>query len=534
MSRYLFLLTLALAFVPGLTQNTPFGIYLEPVNISNLGGVQAYAFGQHAGKWLIVGGRLDGLHRRQPWASFDAAGNNTQLLVIDPVAQQKWTAPLTALPVAQQEQLSSTNMEFHQDGDYLYVIGGYGFSATLGDHKTYDLLTAIDVPSVISAVINGTSIAPHFRYISNPAFAVTGGHLKKVYNTWYLVGGNRFDGAYNPMGNPTYTQVYTNEIRKFLLNDDGTNLQLTLLPAVNDSAHLHRRDFNVVPQIMPGGQEGLTAFSGVFQTTVDLPYLDCVNIDSSGYVPNNSFAQYYNHYHCAVLPLYSESANEMHSVFFGGIAQYYDSVNVLVQDNNCPFVSTIARVTRDNAGNMAEYKLPVSMPALLGASAEFIPLQSIPAFANEVMKLDSMTADTTLVGHIYGGISSTAANIFWVNDGTQSSASSQIFRVYVIRNTSTGIHQLNMQSNGSLRMQVFPNPNRGWFYVGFTLKKKEPVRLTIFDERGRKVAEETLTDLAEGPNSVHKKIRHLEKGGVFLITLETSTEKAVQKVIVDP
>ena len=58
------------------SQTAPFHIYIEPMTIPNLGGLQAFSFGQHDGKWLIIGGRLDGLHRRQPWAAFDVAGNN--------------------------------------------------------------------------------------------------------------------------------------------------------------------------------------------------------------------------------------------------------------------------------------------------------------------------------------------------------------------------------------------------------------------------------------------------------------------------
>lgn len=147
----------------GFAQMAPFQVALEPLDIPNLGGVQAYAFGQHNGKWLIVGGRLDGLHRRQPFAAFDLAGHNNQLTVIDPVAKQKWTAPLSSLPASIQEQLSSTNMEFYQEGDYLYCIGGYGYSATQGDHYTYPYLTAIKTPDVIDAVINGNPFAVYFR-----------------------------------------------------------------------------------------------------------------------------------------------------------------------------------------------------------------------------------------------------------------------------------------------------------------------------------------------------------------------------------
>lgn len=516
------------------SQSTPFNIYIEPMNISGLGGLQAYSFGQHNGKWLVVGGRLDGLHRRQPFAAFDVAGNNNQIIVIDPVSQQKWTAPITSLSVALQEQLSSTNMEFHQQGKYLYIIGGYGYNAATTARKTFNNLTAIDVPAVINAVIGGNSFTSYFRQISDDQFAVTGGHLKKINNTFYLICGNKFDGNYNPMGNPTYTQVYTNAIRKFNLADDGTTITITHLPTITDAANLHRRDYNAVPQILPNGAEGITAFSGVFQPTIDLPFLNCVNIDSTGYAVNNTFQQFYNHYHCAVLPLYSTSKNEMHNVFFGGIAQYYESAGVLVQDNNVPFVNTIARVTRDANGAMAEYKLPVDMPSLLGAGAEFIPIPSVPQFNNEVFKLDDFIADSTLAGYIYGGISSTADNIFFTNTGTQSSASSQIFKVIVIKNSTVGIHNLNNQSNGTLKVQVFPNPNDGNFVVKFNLNKISETKITIFGINGKKIEECILTNLVLGENIFQRKIKNLELGGTYILTIETNYEKATQKIIIEP
>lgn len=516
------------------SQTTPFNIYLEPMNISGLGGLQAFAFGQHNGKWLLVGGRLDGLHRRQPFAAFDIAGNNNQLIVIDPVTQQKWTAPIASLSVALQEQLSSTNMEFHQEENYLYIIGGYGYNTASAARKTFDNLTAIDVPAVINAVINATSFTSYFRQISDVQFSVTGGHLKKINNTFYLIGGNKFDGNYNPMGNPTYTQVYTNAIRKFNLTDDGTTVAITHLPTITDATNLHRRDYNAVPQILPNGAEGITVFSGVFQPTVDLPFLNCVIIDSASYAVNNTFQQYYNHYHCAVLPLYSSSNNEMHNVFFGGIAQYYDSLGVLVQDNNVPFVKTIARVTRNSAGTMAEYKLPVDMPSLLGAGAEFIPIASVPQFNNEVFKLDDFTADSTLVGYIYGGISSTAANIFFTNTGTQSSASSQIFKVYVINNSTVGVHDLNEQSIGTLKIQVFPNPNDGNFVVKFNLNKIAETKISIYSINGKKIEERVLTNLVLGENIFQRKIKNLDLGGTYILTIETPYEKATQKIIIEP
>ena len=515
-------------------QIPPFSISIEPLNITGLSGIQSYAFAQDSGKWLIIGGRLDGLHQRQPFASFDIAGHNNQLIVVDPLTQQKWTAPLSALPTAIKEQLSSTNMEFFQEGDYLYCIGGYGYSATAVDHTTYPNLTAIKVSDVIQGVINGTVSSAHFRQITDPKFQVTGGSLKKINGNFYLLGGQKFIGRYNPMGpnnGPGFIQEYTNSVRKFSLSDNGTTITVTHLPSHTDSTNLHRRDYNAEAQILPNGEEAITMFSGVFQQAADLPFLNSVTVDSANYSVNNAFQQYYNHYHCPTIPIYSESTKEMHTVFFGGIAQYYDNAGTLVQDNNVPFVNTIARVTRDSSGAMAEYKLPIEMPALLGSGAEFIPNENFPHFNNEVFKLDSLQTDSVLIGYIYGGISSTAANIFFINNGTQSSASSQIFKVYLKRPITSSIDELNASSTSSLNLITYPNPNEGELNLEFTLRKKDDVTISITDAKGALVSQFILNDVAAGRSQHTTEIDTLLKGGIYFLTFETSESKVTRKLI---
>ena len=516
------------------SQTAPFEISIEPINITNLGGIQSFAFGQHDGKWLILGGRLDGLHQRQPFAAFDIAGHNNQIIVVDPIAQQKWSAPLTSLPTSIQEQLSSTNMEYYQEGDYLYCLGGYGYSATFGDHTTYSNLTAVKVPEVIDAVINNSSFIGFFRQITDSEFQVTGGSLKKIGNIYHLLGGQKFIGRYNPMGpnnGPGFTQEYTNSIRKFDLSDDGTTITITHLTPFNDAANLHRRDYNGEAQILPDGSQGITMFSGVFQQAADLPFLNSVTVDDNTYTVNNTFQQYYNHYHCPTIPIYAEGDNEMHTVFFGGIAQFYDNAGTLVQDDNVPFVNTIARVTRDATGDMAEYKLPIVMPALLGSGAEFIPNLDFPHFDNDVFKLDSLVADSVLIGHIYGGISSTQPNIFFTNNGTQSSASSQIFKVYIKKPEPLSLDDLNNSSVSLLNLMIYPNPNDGLLNISFNLTKNEDVTISILDEKGALIEKIMLNDLKQGKNQYSKNISKLTDGSVYFISLETSTEQTTHKLI---
>ena len=512
-------------------------ISLSAINIENLDGRQSFAVGQANGKWLIIGGRTDGLHRRQPFASFDTNGQPNELLVIDPVSKQKWTANLSILPIAIQEALKATNIDFIQNNNQLYLIGGYGYSNTLGDHTTFNTLTAIAVSETIAAIVSNNNYSNYIRQTSNSIFQNTGGQLEKINDSYYLIGGQDFQGRYNPMGpthGPGFTQTYSNQIRKFNILDNGTLLGVNNISIITDSVNLHRRDYNALPQILPNLSQGITAYSGVFQQNVDLPYLNAVTIDSLSYVVNNNFNQYYNHYHCANIPLYSASKNEMHALFFGGIAQYYDSLGILVQDNNVPFVKTIARVTRDVNGTLAEYKLPIEMPALLGAGAEFIYRDNLPVYTNGVIKMDELSADSTVLGYIYGGINSSAKNIFWINDGSQSASSANIYKVTLHRNALTGIDHLNSQSMGTIKLMVYPNPNTGIFIAQYHLIKPTDVKITLSNVNGKIIDEQILSNQQIGTQVFERKIKHLENGGVYFIKIETAYENAFQKIVIEP
>ena len=534
--KNLFLLSIILLITNAINAQN-FSLSLKAINIANLSGRQSFAVGQANGKWLIIGGRTDGLHRRQPFATFDINGQPTELLVIDPISKEKWSASINTLPANIQESLKATNINFIQNNNQLYLIGGYGYSYSVADHITYNTLTAVNVSQTIQAIISGNDIASYFRQINNSLFLNTGGQLEKINASYYLIGGQNFQGRYNPMGpthGPGFTQAYSNQIRKFNIEDNGTILGINNISIITDSLNLHRRDYNALPQILPNHEQGITVFSGVFQQNADLPYLNSVTIDSININVNNNFNQYYNHYHCANIPMFSANENKMHNIFFGGIAQYYDSLGILVQDNNAPFVKTIAKVSRDSLGNMAEYKLPIEMPAFLGAGSEFIYNEQIPTYANGVIKFDNLPNDSIVLGYIYGGINSNAKNIFWVNDGSQSAASANVFEVSLIKSNTTGFDQLNKQSNGTLKLSVFPNPNDGTFKASYFLTQNTNVHIILSDSKGNKIKELALNNQSKGEHLYQQRIKNLANGGVYYITLVTEYEKAFQKIIIEP
>ncbi len=518
MSRLILLSGLLLVMAGKAPAQTSFDytIDLQPVNVPGLPGLHSYACAQHNGKWLIIGGRKDGVHARQPFNAFPQAQNNTGILVIDIGTQQYWSAPVTTLSAGLAEQLQSTNMNFYQDNDTLYIIGGYAFSASANDHITFPYLTSVDVPSLIAHVISGAPISADFKQLADTAFAVTGGRLGKIGNTFYLVGGQRFDGAYNPMGNPTYTQTYTNQVRKFTIDNSGTSLSVSNYTVLTDPVHLRRRDYNLVPQIFPNGDEGYTISSGVFQANVDLPFLYPVDITASGYTPVTGFNQYLSNYHSAYACLYDSSANEMHTLFFGGISQYYYQNATLVQDNQVPFVRTISRLTRSANGTLQEYRFPVEMPALQGAGAEFFPDHSLPHYPSDIIKLGSISQDTILIGHIYGGILSPALNPFSNNQASTTSASPAIYAVRLIRNTTIGMEAID--GINPYDISIFPNPVGNESQVAFILKKPVSVSYFVTNAAGQVIRQGRLEGVQAGSNYRAIQLGDVAGGQVLMLT----------------
>jgi len=512
-------------------QNTfPYDLQLIPITIANLPGLHSYAFAQHDGKWLIIGGRKDGIHARQPFNAFPNSQNNTTIYVVDIETQLFWSASVNSLPTAISEQLQSTNMNFHQDGNTLYLIGGYAYSVSENDHVTFDKLTSIDVPNLINAIIDGTPISSYFKQIANPIFQNTGGQLGKIGNEFYLVGGQTFMGRYNPMGNPTFEQTYVSKIQKFTIDNSGTQLSFSNYFEVVDEVHLHRRDYNLVPQIFPDGEEGYTISSGVFQINADLPFLYPVDIKSSGYFPQTQFNQYLSNYHSGKVGIYDQENNRMHSLFFGGISQYYYNGTTLVQDNNVPFVKTISRTTRLADGTLSEHNFPVEMPNLKGAGAEFILNKNLSHYTNEVIKLNDIATTEFVIGHLYGGIQSPMRNAFSTNQTNATSADPTIYEVKLVYNPSLNV--ATMDGKNPFTFSVSPNPTNDYIVrIQFNLPYVATLDYFITSLDGKMLDDGEIEGLQVGNNEMNFSLENAKEKIVILTFILDNKFYASQKII---
>ena len=453
----------------------------EPVSIPEMVGVQSFSYARSGDEILVLGGRLDGLHQRMPNASFDAAGHNDQLIVINISTKQVWKTKVagSGLDLDLSEQLKATNHCFFQVNDSLMLIGGYGIRTLADDHATFTTALYFSVSEVIAAVKKNQLSNALFQRFENDKFAVCGGQLNHINNTWYLVGGHRFDGRYNPRNGPSFVQEYANEVRMFTMDQGKPNFQKT----TRNVELLHKRDYNLVKVPTPEGSYELLALSGVFQQDFDLPFQTTTRISADGSVRlQANFRQFYNHYECPELVVYDPTSKTTHLFMMGGIAQYYDTLGIPLQDDNVPFVSTVTRLSILPDGKMEEWLLEGTMPTLLGAGSAFIPNKGA-SWDGAIYRWDTTDPESLDLGYLVGGIVPNARNVFWINEGMESKAVPTVYRVRLVKAKTKG--RLNTYASNPLNVEFLKHGKKNRYMVFFDLQEDAPVTVTFTDHSGK-------------------------------------------------
>ena len=430
--------------------------------------LQSFASGIYDDQWVLIAGRTNGLHgfSDDGLANFPPKYQNTDVWVIDPVSKETWSRSLkdasSGLSSSEIDSLSSTNTESYQDGNTLFVVGGYVY--TNKNFTTYNALTAIDVPTLVDWV-KGTAETLHPNTILQVAgeessdnsydggfFQVTGGGLEKTGDRYQLIFGQNFEGPY--AHGSASSQVYTSQVRSFDIDYNFAAETLSysdtyVAPAGGDPSRFRRRDLNVFPILSPDDQGGTTkstvALAGVFYNGAGV-WTVPAEIGSDG-IPTTEnpttepdvFKQAMNQYESGKIGLYSKSSGEMTQVLLGGIsANTFDpATEQLTHDENNGFHRQITAVLRDASGSYQEQYI-TEFPDVydgngkllnFGANAKFFPAHDVPLLTDDIIDLDSLTTET-VVGYMFGGIAADQPNF------GHTVASSMIFEVtYIPLNT---------------------------------------------------------------------------------------------------
>lgn len=500
----------------------PFTVELEPLNIPGAPGLHSFTFAKYGNKWLLIGGRTNGLHGMTPATAFPRTYANKMVYVIDYTTNEVWSRNLfTDLSISQADPLRTTNLQGIQVGTKLYVCGGFGIDSTIGNYETFPVLSAIDVPEMMTAVMNGTSMAPSIKQVKDTRVEVCGGDMEYMDGYFYLIGGHDFRGNYIQVGNND--QKYTNSYKKFKINETGSSISITDYYEHIDTVNLHRRDLNVSPAINPDMTPYIIIYGGVFHYNIDLPFQNPVYMNAGGCSVDMSFTQKMNQYHTAHLSMFDSVSGKMYTTLFGGTSLYNYDNGSYIRDTLVPFVDDISLLTRNADGSTTEEVLPAKMPGLLGTSSEMIKSDNIAHYDNQVIKFRSIQG-RTLVGHIYGGIKATVPN------GGPTTANDVIYKVFITPNPVSVENISNEVPDKYSLSQNYPNPFNPATTIEFKISHSEFVKLNVYDMMGREVSSLIKQNMTPGSYKIKFDASKLTSG-MYFYKLETSRFTETKKMV---
>lgn len=511
----------------------PYTVHLEEYTIDQLPALHSFSTARCGGKWLFIGGRTDGIHERMPMNAFPSFHNNTMMYVVDPGIKKVWQKSVQDLPVPLREHLQSGNPNYVQVEDTLYIAGGYAYSRSANGHITFPYLTTIQISKLITAIQEQRDISDCFKQVHDTMFAVTGGQMAYMNRRFYLIGGHRFDGVYNPEGQPSFMQRYTNHIRSMVIQNNRNQITVSDHRTLYDAMHLHRRDYNLIPYVTDDGQILYTISGGVFQYDVNKSFSYPVDIMHDSYKPYIAFNQYLNLYHSAHVACYDEITRQSHVLFFGGIGTAYPNNQKMLRDSMLPFVNSVSLLSRLSDTLFQERLLDVQLPDYLGTSSVFIHHEEVPRYTSDMIMLSHNTKDTMLIGYLYGGIRSKTKHPFFENESRQQTgASNRLFRVYLIQSDTAAqtimdgsnpyLARTRLLQNGN-KKQIELQAQRAGIIRYYGVNEKEEI--IFFGQRQLKKSRQhrvSLRSFTQGTPGIHK--LYLVFDDLFFTSLTVSAD----------
>jgi len=370
--------------------------------------VQSCAWAVKDRMLVLIGGLIEGFHGlNQDQPTFGEQFVNDQIVVID--LDNFNSKSLSIKGLGQQWQpLIASNMQFVQEGDMLYIAGGYGPKTPADKRSNYTFpdLFAFSVSALIREVFNDGNPAKALLFHTQSELCrVAGGELFKSGYTFYLAFGQDFSMIYDP----GTTGEYTSDIRIFSLEDDKLQEK-----GICKDPNLHRRDLNAVTLVQ--NQRVIYAGLGGVFDQYDNGYMQPVYFDPAQPgcgVTLDSLLQITNQYNCGRASIFDAVTNTCVTALMGGIGQYqYHPDTGLWEDGDngakLPFVRSITQMHYTNGQMWQQVQLPPErpqMPALIGANAIFIPREEL-LYLPGIIDYARIRTDEAVIGLLYGGIES--------------------------------------------------------------------------------------------------------------------------------
>jgi len=173
-----------------------------------------FAVGKHADKILILGGLI----RSEAPELFPEGFPNQELLLIDLGRRRATAFSSGALTEVLGEQLAAYGLAFHQLGETLYIVGGYGHAKEQNAFITFPYIVSVQLPDAIRDLLEGKNPEAHFRQHCDDRMALFNAILDHNGQEFFLMGGKRAVKQKPFARDPSYREEQPDEqVRTFRL-----------------------------------------------------------------------------------------------------------------------------------------------------------------------------------------------------------------------------------------------------------------------------------------------------------------------------
>lgn len=353
----------------------------------------------------------------------------------------------------------NTNSQAIQEGEYVYVVGGYGtpldsLKNNGPSYMTFPSVAKIHIPSMISFIKNDEQNVDwnkFFKVGTSPRLQATGGELLKIGDVLYLCGGHNF--AYEFLAGMKHNQKYQDAVYAFTLDNDTSldlaQMKVTILDTITDikpkkevlkhSADtisiFRRRDGPIVPALFKnanGLSQGLIFYGGVFKPVknssghLSSPPLAawndaiCVYNANTGTGPLQSYTSdtaynqdNWNVYSCPDFSVYDSSVEELHTFLPGGIGNGKSDGNLSAFTNTGVHAVLNVNSKKSKPEFIPAAKVFGEDTIYYGAESVFVPIstqgvQYVTVGSETTPIIDAVnstwTNNSVEVGYVYGGI----------------------------------------------------------------------------------------------------------------------------------
>ena len=157
----------------------------------------------------------------------------------------------------------------------------------------------------------------------------------------------------------------------------------------------------------------------------------------------------------------------------------------------------------------------VSQSRYRRAGAEFIPNHLLPHYENEVLKLNNISENEFVIGHIYGGIQSSSINPFSANQTNLTNSDASIYEVKLVKNSLSSASAL--AGNNPFDFQLFPNPTKSnQVKLTYNLPYATSIDYYVTSLEGKLLDDGEIVDSKQGSNTLNFTIENATESQTLL------------------